>query len=923
MEDLKTFIEQFRVKRGEPATHVSKTNPDHPAGSFYIPSEHLEDFLTYYSDAVFNGEAPSILELPGPYGPLKVDVDLTANLDVGINRQYDVKILKQIVSFYQNEIRAIVDKEDFSEDILWCIVLEKASPRSEEGKVKDGFHLHFPYFICDSRLQDNYLRPKITSRMIDEKVWEGTSFANVVDSIIDKEMASKPWMMYGSRNVKGNRSTPYLYNRWDSSTTSYGHAFDHNLKEVEIEVIFNEEMVGREEDVRYYLPRFMTIRGYTRAIKLIESVETKLSFGFKKRRIQHVIKKKRTIEEVLQDIKTIKDGQIMEMLSDERSDNRNEWMDVGWTLFNIGQGHEETLRMWIDFSQRSPKFKPGECEELWETMEMRDKTIGSLLFMAKADNPGLYKQWKDTNIRSFLYRCLSEPKPTEYDVAMVVVAMYKRDRFICADAKKDIWYEFRDHRWHLMDDNISLKNLLVEEVIDTFYSLKAEIAQQQIGASETERAKLELQEKRILAIISKLKTVKFHEQVIKMCKLKMYDSNFYRKMNENRMIITCENGVLDLDLGIFRDGYPDDYSTFSTELFYHEYNVDDEDVKDLDDFLIKVFPDENLRKYFITMASSCMQGGNINKRFIIGTGNGDNGKTITYNLIQQIFGEYCGKFPRELLIRGRGNTASSARPELAQVRGKRIMMSQEISHMDSFDIGVLKELTGNDSFFTRNIFEKGMEINPMFTLWMQCNAPPKIPGHDDATWSRIRLLDFESKFVKPQDREKYPVPESYKEQLLMKRFHADPNFKGNLNYLAPALLWKIFRHFPIYKRDGLIEPKKVMISTDSYKSENEIYLEFIRDKIEKEMDEEKVIDTFIRLSDMYMEFKNWYIENHPSYAKNMIGKTTMKNELTRRLGIIKDEKKDRYGFGRLSRWWGYRILQEEDQVEDVQRLLKN
>ena len=113
----------------------------------------------------------------------------------------------------------------------------------------------------------------------------------------------------------------------------------------------------------------------------------------------------------------------MDMLSDERSDELDKWMDVGWTLFNIGQGCDEALEIWVEFSRRSAKFIEGECEELWGTMEMREKTIASLLSMAKNDSPDNYNAWKETNIRFFLWRSLYEQKPNEYDVAMGVSKM--------------------------------------------------------------------------------------------------------------------------------------------------------------------------------------------------------------------------------------------------------------------------------------------------------------------------------------------------------------------------------------------------------------------------------------------------------------------------------------------------------------------
>lgn len=933
MEVLKGFLDEHVVGKGEPYTHVTKTTTAIPARSYYIPKEEADSFLTHFSNAIRKKDEPSVAERPGAYGPLRVDFDFKAGLEVGLTRQYTEDTLKAIVGYYQAELRECIDPSEFNDNMLWCIVLEKEAPRSEEGKVKDGFHLHFPHFYCEGRLQDYYLRDRVTAKMIDSNIWKGATFATPIGEIIDQRMATKMWMMYGSMNAKGPRSTPYMYNRrqggandpWKKTPKDeqWGHAYDHNLDEIAIGDVFEDDMQGRTKSIRYYLPRFMSIRGFDEVTKLVKEVDNKLiAFGTRatSKRRKRVINKKRSTEEVMQDIKLIKDGNIMDMMSAERADTYYEWMDVGWTLFNIGQGHTEALDMWIEFSQRSANFKEGECQAQWDTMELSGKTIGSLLSMAKTDNPTFYKQWKDTNVRNFIFRSLTEAKPTEFDVAMVVVSMYK-DRFVCADAKKDIWYEFRDHRYHKMDDNLALKNLLVDEVIQQYYEFKAELATKQVGSDEAARSKLELQEKRVVAIISKLKTVKFHHQVITMCKLKMHDINFHKKMNENRMIVTCENGVLDLKLGIFRDGRPDDYSTFSTGQHYHNYNAGDEDIAELDDLLIKVFPNANRRNYFIDMATSCLQGGNVNKRFIIGTGSGDNAKSVTFMLLEMVFGDFFGKFPRELLIKSRGSSSSSARPELSHVRGKRIMATQEITHMDDFNIGVLKELTGNDSFFTRGLYESGTEVRPQFTLWMQCNAPPKIPGHDDATWSRIRVLDFESKFVKPQDREKYPVPDAFEDQLKMKRFKADPQFMSKLEYLAPALLWKLFTHFAVYKKTGLREPKEVLVATNAYKSDNDIYLEFIRDRVERVDDIEEAAKANIRLSDMYAEFKDWYRENHPSYAKAMIGKSTLKNEINRRLGVISDPAKDTHGFGKLSRWWGFRMVQDEDQVDETQKLL--
>ncbi len=741
--DLKAFMANLKVGKGMPITHTTKGGGDAESGwnsgSYYIPEKHLNNFMVRYQNLIATGCYPTVTEMPRVIGPLRIDFDFSAPLEVGIKRQYSEETIKSIVLIFQDILKKSISPTDYEKKMLSCIVLEKKAPRSEFGVIKDGFHLHFPYFICESWVQDKYVYQEAKTKIIESGIWKG-KFITPVDEIIDTNIARKPWMMYGSMNHKTPSSTPYMYNRYNTTPTKerYGHAFDHECKEVPIDSIFKNEMGERKNKVKYYLPYFLSIRRYNKATILSEEVQSKKPVR-KTRKIQ-AIKKTRSETEILEDIKIIKDGDIMSMISDDRSSDRDMWMDLGWTLFNVGQGHPETLEMWIEFSKKNCKFKEGECEELWLEMELKGKTIASLLAMAKNDSPDLYNEWKNTHVTSHAWESLKEPKPVEYDIAQVVNAMYS-DRFICANSKSDIWYEFRQHRWRCMDDGNALKKLIVTEVVKVYCDIRrdydfkyAELLHKkdllEKGSPERDEVTREMDnvmhsKKRCSVIISTLKTDAFLIKVIKMCKLLMYDSQFITKLDENRNLLCCENGVLDLDLCIFRDGRPDDRMTFSTGIDYKPFREGDEEVADLDEYLMKVYVNPNLREYFLNFMASCLQGGNVNKRFLIATGPSDGAKSMTFKLIGLALGEgecgYFGKFPRELIVQATGkNSSSGARPELSRVKGKRIMSCQEITKNEKVNIGFIKEATGNDSFYSRGLYKKGEEINPQFTLMMQC-----------------------------------------------------------------------------------------------------------------------------------------------------------------------------------------------------------
>lgn len=918
---LKAFLADCKVNKDDIFTHTIKQcdEGDWSPGRYYISEDYLEEFWTLYCNCASHNIPLSILEKPGAYTPLRVDFDFKAPLEVGKKRQYTAHNLKKIVKIYQNEIKSIIPPESFEERYLWCIVLEKPKPRIEDGKIKDGFHLHFPHFICGAWVQDHYLRDRVINKMLEKKVWKHCIFNTKVENIIDERIAGKTWMLYGSMNYKSQESSPYIYNRWNGKK-KWGHAFDHECREVDLDDFFEDEMYGRKSSLRYYLPRFLSVRGWLSETPLSSSVKKRSKVEAVRKKRQPNIVHKRSPEKIKEDLRFIKDHDIMDMLSDSRADNYGDWMEVGWTLFNIGEGCDEAFNMWVDFSKRSAEFVEGTCEEYWSTMEMRNKTLGSLLYLAKIDSPNDYREFQQTSINHNLWQCAKCLRPNEYAVAQVVIQMFQ-NRFKCVDAKRDIWYEYRGHKWVEDDGSLSLKKLLANEVYDTFVSYERDLLEEKrTDKGDTEAAVLQ---KKIWAYQEKLRTGAFEKQVVEMCKLDWYDKDFYKNINENRSLIGCENGVIDLELGVFREGRPDDYITFSTGLnFNKDYTYDHPDVKDLDKYLLEVFPNKNRREYFLDFLCATLQG-NDHKRFLVATGDGDNSKSMMMALLEETFGlgetGYYGKFPPELVVLSKGHSSGQCRPELSRVRGKKIMGIDEITDQQQLNIMEIKRLTGNDSYYARAPFEKGTEIRPQFTLILQCNDPPKVPGNDTQTWNRIRVLDFESKFVIHSMLKKFPVPKARKDQIKMKRFPADPQFKKRLPELAPALLWKIFDRYKDFKERGLIEPKEVLMATDMYKASNDIFMQFVTDRIEKIDDEEEAKTNFVRLQEAYSEFKEWYRENYPSYnsAKDKAGCATLKSELIKRLGV-KQHDDDVYGFGKLSRFYGYKMA-EKDEVSGFGR----
>ena len=924
------FLSEYRVGKNDSKTLVSKD----PPSSYFLDEDATEKFFKLYSKSVYNSKIYCLAEMPPKNGgaPLRIDFDLKVDVKQakGLKRLYSNKDIVNVVKAYQHMIREIVDEEkECMASVLSCVVLEKSYPRFEKDKnyIKDGFHIHFPHFRCKKDVQDKYLRETFLKKWDDLNLFNGKKFIEPNSSILDGKIGAIPWLLYGSSKTLD--SEPFLASKF----------YDENCNEVDIEDIFNDELadISEDEDPMFYLPQLLSIRS-------INEYETELKSDFiekmnrnyrrKKKRFVVVDRKPDIIES---DIKLIEEGEIMDMLSDSRADDHGEWMKVGWALFNLGAGSEQTLNMWIEFSQRSDKFQYGECEDAWDKMTYKGIGPGWLLSMAKKDSPELFKKWQKQKYFSKLEKSLTSKKPNEYLVSQIVVEMYK-DKFVCANQKQNEWYEFYEHRWREMDDGSTLRKIFLEDLVDLYEEYKFKLQKECVrkkkyddndDSSETEDEddvdkKRKFNKIRIAKcndIIEHLRTGNFHDKLLKMCKIYMSDSKFLEKLNKNWNLFCCENGVLDLDLGIFREGRPEDYCSISCGIDYQEFNKDDDIVKDFELFLRKVFPNENIRKFFLDIAAATMQGGNVNKVFVICTGNGDNGKSVTFKLLQKIFGGYAFGFSREFFA-GKTPGSGSARPDLLHAEGKRLGSINEMTHIETIHIGILKEASGGDTMNNLRWLHsnKVRDVKPSHTVWLQCNDPPKVPGSDEPMWTRTKMVDFVAKFVKNCDLDKFPVPETEEEQFEKCIFHADENFSDKIDDLATVGLWYLFNQHIQYRKTGLIVPEEVKIATNRYRKDNDLFLQFVSDKLEKITKEKKgktVLDKseYTTMAEMKNQFIEWYKECHPSYYKKHINdqgqitSTFVKNNLSRFLGQPENK---------TNRWLGYKIkIDKFDEGENT------
>lgn len=818
--DIYQFLEEHRVAKGQSHTHTSMGLGKY-AGSFYIRTSEMDMFFKLYEEAIHSDNYLHLhlIEKHEEIGPMVIDFDFKYEFEQH-DRVHTVEHIEKIVGLYIQEIIQLFEVE--ADDArLMAFVFERDKPYKSKGITKDGIHIMFPFIVSTPEAQ-YYIRNQVLGKI--SLVLMDLPVKNSPADIVDKSVIySNGWMMFCSRK---HGTDPYMLT----------HIFTGELEAINIA----EYDYGTRD-----LPRFFSIRG-KKADELIpireEKRETMEKFSQKKKVTNEKMKMKIGMNTGY-DLAQI--SEIVAILKADRTESYNTWMEVGWALHNIDPNAIEMLNLWIEFSKRSPKFEEGICEREWEKMKNEGLGVASLYYWAKIDNYEEYRKIMDKDTNQMLNKSLETI--THWDVANVMFKIYKHE-FKYSGGR---WYMFRNHLWMETSDGIELRQKISTELVAKYQRLISDL--NKLASSEdaeiTEEDKEEAKKNigKIMGLIKELKTTSFKENLMKEAKELFYEQKFVEKLDTNPFLIGFANGIYDLQKMELRDGRPDDYVSISTEIDKIDFSEDHEFLPDLTYFLSTIFVNEEVRNYFMTFLSSCLQGVNQEQRFRVWTGTGGNGKSLINNLFKMAFGQYCINLPITLLTQKRASS-NAPTPEIVQTKGKRYAYLEEPDSGERINVGIMKNWSGTDTIKGRGLNKDPIEFKAQFKMVLLCNDIPSLPAHDGGVWRRMEIIEFKSQFVDhPRDENEFKKDYHLEEKL--------PNWKE----LFMAMLIDVY--YRDYKTHGIHVPTEVTKFTSEFQKQSDLYGEFMVDALDETKEKTDVVD----IDDIYNEFRLWFVEENADH----------------------------------------------------------
>ncbi len=308
-------------------------------------------------------------------------------------------------------------------------------------------------------------------------------------------------------------------------------------------------------------------------------------------------------------------------------------------------------------------------------------------------------------------------------------------------------------------------------------------------------------------------------------------------LDADQMLLNVENGTINLRTGELREHDPDDLITKLAPVVFDPEAQTPTWKRVLD----RIFSNNQDMIGFFKRAFGYSLTGLINEQcWFILHGAGANGKSLTINCLKEMIGDYSGPAAPELLMASR--SGSDRHPtELADLRGKRLVVCQETEEGRRLSEVLVKQMTGGDAIKARLMRQDFFEFLPTHKLWLATNHRPIIKDTTESTWRRIRLIPFE--IVIPATERDKDLPEKLKKE-----------WPGILNWaLEGCLEWQ---------RSGLNPPTEIMNATTEYRGDQDLLAKFIS--------EECYLHSSVRtkLSDLYEAYTKWCEANHEQTKTN-------------------------------------------------------
>ena len=221
-------------------------------------------------------------------------------------------------------------------------------------------------------------------------------------------------------------------------------------------------------------------------------------------------------------------------------------------------------------------------------------------------------------------------------------------------------------------------------------------------------------------------------------------------LDKENFLLNCPDGTYDLNFGMNgrREHRAEDFITKITAVSPSDKG------KELWLAAVEKFfcGDKNLIEYVQKIASLGLIGRVDLEALIIAYGDGRNGKSTFWNVIQKVLNNYGGGISADALTVG---CKRNVKPELAETKGKRLLIAAELEEGMRLSTSIVKQLCSTDIIKGEKKYKDPFDFVPSHILVLYTNHLPRVGAMDEGIWRRLIVIPFNARIEGDDDIKNY------------------------------------------------------------------------------------------------------------------------------------------------------------------------
>lgn len=437
------------------------------------------------------------------------------------------------------------------------------------------------------------------------------------------------------------------------------------------------------------------------------------------------------------------------------------WFPILCAIYNSVEDKNIGLQLAHQFSKLNNYDENG-VNKVWNKFESippkPTKTIASIIYLSKKEDDLKYKTLfpkktkKIINVENIQNRVIDNTNiveqsiqkaiqnSTEYDIAVLINELNK-NKFITTNIQLKEMYSLTEN--FLWDKNGSNKarNYISTKLYDVFQLKLNEIYNEFQHETDIDKQEaLTKQIKNLSSLCNKLKKTTDKNNIMRELNEITFNPDFLKTMNKQEYLLPLKNTkIFNLLDNTVRNRTPNDIFNFECGIEY----LEDFDESFSDKYFNDLFCNKkDLIQVVLNIVKSCLCGKTLRYIFFL-TGDGNNGKSLFFELLKLIFGNFVDAISRSVLLTTKATTHLST--EFEKLGICRIGYISEMSNKDELNVPIVKQITGDKYVNVRGICKTDETLEIITNLFCLTNQMPKIDV-GKAINNRLIIVPFLNSF---------------------------------------------------------------------------------------------------------------------------------------------------------------------------------